>query len=63
MIQSTNVQRSGSLMINEIFNAVCSNEFKTLMIMIRSFSDLALLNCFIELLSDTQSSQEVYNIF
>lgn len=59
MIQCINVQRSRCLLINDVFNTVCSNEVKTLTVMFRSFSDLTFLNCFIELLSVTQSSQDL----
>jgi len=37
VIQCMNVRRSRFLLINELYNTVFSNEFKTLMVMFRSF--------------------------
>jgi hypothetical protein len=59
LIQCMKAQRSSSLLINEVFITVCSNEFKTLIVMFRRFSDLTFLNCFIERLSAKQSSQDL----
>ena len=43
----------------KVFSSVCYNECKTFMVMFRTFSDLTFLNCFIELIPATQSSQDL----
>jgi hypothetical protein len=59
VIQCMNAQRSRPLLLFEVFINVYSNEFKILIVTFRTFSDFTFLNCCIELLSATQSSQDI----